>query len=137
MGYYPVKEFKVDIYELDVVLFRSKEDYDGYIKKVRRGPVPRHLFPIAVFEVQFHGNLDVALSRLKHAYDLWGCKLFLIISRNRDLERTYQLLGEMLSGAFHEIRNKIEVLVAEDIIKLANSLNEHKNILQKLIALPA
>jgi len=56
-----------------------------------------------------------------------------VISRDKDFERTRQLLGEMLSGAFHEIRNHVEIVMVEDLINFAKNLRIHEKLIKQLI----
>jgi len=136
LGYYPVREYKANSYEIDIVLWQNKRLYNEYIETIKKKPALSRSFPIAAIEVQVHGNIDSALSRLKHAYDLWKCKLFLVLSSDLELQRIHQRLGEALSGAFHEIRDHLDILKVDDIIKLSKCLNEYKDTLKKLIVLP-
>ena len=58
--------------------------------------------PTYVFEIQVGGDIYHALARLKHAYDLWNSWIFLVASPG-DREKAESLL----SGTFHEIRDRI------------------------------
>jgi hypothetical protein len=60
--------------------------------------------PLKVFEVEFSGDVDKALARLAHAYDIWGCEqLWLIVSDEADSERARKLL-----------ETKLEMVVGKD-----------------------
>ena len=69
--------------------------------------------PTYVFEVQIGGNLHQALAKLKHAHDIWNSNIF-IISEEKDLQK----IGQLLSGTFHEIKERIKVLTVEKIKKV-------------------
>jgi len=69
--------------------------------------------PTYVFEVQIGGNLHQALTKLKHAHDIWNSNIFLII-KDEDQSRVKSLL----SGAFHEISEVLKVLT----VKMINEL---------------
>ena len=69
--------------------------------------------PTYVFEVQIGGNIHQALTKLKHAYDIWNSNIFLVTGAE------YQEKVEvLLSGAFHEISNVLRVLTVEMINEL-------------------
>jgi predicted RNA-binding protein len=93
--YYVEKEYRFsDIDEkLDVVWKRVPSGYPTY-----------------VFEIQIEGNLHQALTKLKHAYDIWNSNIFLITTKD-NLEKAQKLL----SGSFHEIKNHIRILTVEKI----------------------
>lgn len=81
-------EYVFDIGKLDVVWRRIE------------GSVPTY-----VFEVQVGGDLYHALAKLKHAFDLWNSRLFLVASPV-DQERARKLLA----GSFHEISERIKFI---------------------------
>jgi hypothetical protein len=51
-----------------------------------------------VFEVQIGGDIYHAMSKLKHAFDLWNSHVFLVATMGD--KSKYQ---ELLSGTFHEV----------------------------------
>jgi len=69
--------------------------------------------PTYVFEIQAGGDIYHALGKLKHAYDLWNSNIFLI-ARKEDLESATLLL----SGTFHEIKDKIKKITIDKIQEL-------------------
>jgi hypothetical protein len=69
--------------------------------------------PTYVFEVQIGGSLHQALVKLKHAYDIWNSNIF-IISEEKDLQK----IDKLISGTFHEIKDRIKVLTVEKIKKV-------------------
>lgn len=81
-------EYPFDIGRLDVAWRRIE------------GSVPTY-----VFEVQVGGDLYHALAKLKHAFDLWNSRLFLVAPRG-DQEKARKLLG----GSFHEISERIKFI---------------------------
>ncbi len=79
--------------------FEENMEYDVvWWKKPRK--TPTH-----VFEIQLKGNLYQALSKLKHAYDIWGSKVFLVATKS-DIAKAEKLVA----GSFHEIKDKIVFL---------------------------
>jgi predicted RNA-binding protein with PUA-like domain len=85
--------------------------------------------PTFVFEVQIGGSLHQALSKLKHAYDIWNSNIF-IISGEKDMQK----IGQLTSGTFHEIQDKIKVISVEKFNKVYE-LQVEDNRLKKEIGL--
>jgi ABC-type cobalamin transport system ATPase subunit len=78
--------------------------------------------PTYAFEIQIGGNLHQALSKLKHAYDIWNSNIFLI-STKEDLHK----INQLLSGTFHEIGERIRVLSIEKINEVYElQVKDHK-----------
>lgn len=94
------KEYSIDSERLDVVW-----------RKVEKG-VPRY-----VFEVQIGGDIYHALGKLKHASDLWGSKIFLVIDKD-----SISKVEELLSGTFHEIADQLRVVQLERLEMLQQAL---------------
>ena len=82
--------------------------YDVIWKRVKSG------FPAKVFEVQVSGNIDSALTKLKHARDLWSSDVFLIVTKSKDAEKAEYLL----SGSFHEIASKTTILRGREVYEM-------------------
>jgi hypothetical protein len=78
--------------------------------------------PTYAFEIQIGGNIHQALSKLKHAYEIWNSNIFLI-SRREDFDK----INKLLSGTFHEIRERIKVLSIEKINEVYElQMKDHK-----------
>ena len=96
IGYKPLKKWRHEGYEFDVVWNK-----------------PPRIGPRCVFEVQFRGSPEAALTRLKHAHDLWESQLFFVSSEDQieKVERKY------LAGAFHELKEEgtLTLVKLEDI----------------------
>jgi len=69
--------------------------------------------PTYVFEVQVGGDLYHALAKLKHAFDLWNSRLFLVASQT-DQEKARKLL----SGSFHEISDRVRFIELDKVDEL-------------------
>lgn len=82
--------------------------------------------PTYVFEVQIGGDIYHALGKLKHAWDLWNSNVFLIVERERISEAQ-----KLLSGTFHEIRDKIRIIDTEGARELYQSKNKVKELEKK------
>ncbi len=89
-------EYQFDIGRLDVVWRRLQKSVPTY-----------------VFEVQIGGNLHQALSKLKHAYDLWRSHIYLVTPEN-DFGKANQLL----SGTFHEIQQRLRLIDCPQVAEL-------------------
>lgn len=89
-------EYAFDIGKLDVVWRRIE------------GSVPTY-----VFEIQIGGDIYHALAKLKHAFDLWNSRLFLIAPQ-ADRDKATKLL----SGSFHEISARVKLIEPEQIDEL-------------------
>jgi len=78
--------------------------------------------PTYVFEIQIGGNLHQALAKLKHAYDIWNSNIFLITTKD-SVEKAQKLL----SGSFHEIKDRIKILTVEQINEVYElQIKDHK-----------
>jgi hypothetical protein len=98
-GYVVNPEFLMGTERLDVVWRRLPESVPTY-----------------VFEVQVGGNLYNALGKLKHAYDIWNSRIFLVASAD--------ILGnvnQLLAGTFHEIQFVLRFIAVEKIFSLHKS----------------
>ncbi|MEM1832480.1 MAG: hypothetical protein QXJ97_13240 [Desulfurococcaceae archaeon] len=82
--------------------------------------------PLKVFEVEFRSDVDKALARLTHAYDLWRPELYLIVADEKDLERARKLVEPRLSSAFTKIKNKLTTLSPTTLAKIHECLSREK-----------
>jgi len=104
------KEAIVDNYRIDVIWKRiAKAD------------------PYIVFEVHIHGNLEEALTKLKHARDIWNSKPVLVTTKEM-----IDKAKNIASGAFHEIYDELKIISLEEIEELYRKKEEYKIIESKL-----
>jgi len=82
--------------------------------------------PTYVFEIQVGGDIYHALGKLKHAWDIWNSNLFLIVKKEQIPE-----VEKLLSGTFHEIRDKIRIIDLEGAQELYRSKNKVKELEKK------
>lgn len=61
--------------------------------------------PTYVFEVQVGGDIYHALAKLKHAYDLWNSRIFLIAAASERAK-----FESLVSGTFHEVRERLQFI---------------------------
>lgn len=104
------KEYLIDGERLDVAW-----------RRVARG------VPTKVFEVQVGGSPHQALSKLKHAWDLWNSEPFLIVDPNQK-----QKVDELLSGTFHEMSGVIKIVTIDKVEELYNHLVSQRELLKQL-----
>jgi predicted RNA-binding protein len=83
--------------------------------------------PTYVFEVQVGGDVQHALGKLKHAHDLWNSELFIALSDKDQSKASF-----LLSGTFHEIRDRVKVLKLEDVRRLYELKRDWKEFEQRL-----
>ena len=95
-------EYPIDGYRLDAVWKRIK------------GGTPSH-----VFEVQIGGNLEQALTKLKHAWDKWNSIPYLVTT-DEDAAKARSLL----EGSFHEMGHVAKVIDWKDIASLYELLSQ-------------
>ena len=104
-GYIANPEFSIGMERLDVVWRRLPESVPTY-----------------AFEVQVGGDLYHALGKLKHAYDIWNSRIFLVAPGDALVD-----VNKLLSGTFHEIQPVIRFIEIEKIQSLYKSkLNIYK-----------
>lgn len=114
-----IKNLLVDLGKISSFMVEEEYPLDGQRLDVIWKRIDRGV-PTYVFEVQVGGNVTEALSKLKHAYDMWNSNLYLILEeKDKDKAKT------LLSGTFHEIKDKLTVILAERIdefykIRVAN-----------------
>ena len=78
--------------------------------------------PKWAFEVQMAGNFYEALTKLKHAWDKWNSKPFLVTT-----DAFIVQAKSLLEGSFHEMREDARIVNWEKIVRLHQLLKEaHK-----------
>jgi predicted RNA-binding protein len=90
------EEYQFDLGRLDVVWRRVERSVPTY-----------------VFEVNVKGDLYHDLSKLKHAYDLWNSRIFIVAHDTDETKVTH-----LLSGSFHEIREHLKFIDLEMVKEL-------------------
>lgn len=109
-GFYVEKEFPLDNERIDVVW-----------KRVQLG------VPTYAFEIQIGGEIYRALGKLKHAFDLWNSRIYLVMERRWDAR-----VEELLSGTFHEIKDYLRKIFLDDVEQLTEALKRLRSIEEKL-----
>ncbi|MCU7787506.1 EVE domain-containing protein [Pyrobaculum sp. 3827-6] len=118
LGFYGRVEVANGPFRHDVCWWRGEVE-------ARRG-IP----PVAVFEVVAGGFVERSLAALKHAYDVWRPRgLFLVVAGEGKRERALRLLEPYLSGAFHELADKVRILSGGEVLQLHADVSRHKELL--------
>lgn len=109
----------------------AKEGYhsDLYIHDVIWKPYEDAPRASHAFEVHHKGNLQEALLRLKHAQDIWGCDIFIVVTEEMDKEKARHSVSPFLKGALHEIGETLQILSSEEIFQIHRALGKHKELL--------
>ncbi|MDW8063594.1 MAG: EVE domain-containing protein [Candidatus Caldarchaeum sp.] len=105
-GFISETEFDMDGSRLDVVWRRVERSVPTY-----------------VFEIQVGGDLYHALSKLKHARDIWNSRIYLIV-----VQEDTTKAEALLHGTFHEIRNEIKVIEISRISELYRKKKDYKEL---------
>ena len=93
-------EYRIDSERLDVVWKRVEKSVPTY-----------------AFEVQIGGDVYHAIGKLKHAFDIWNTKIFLVIDQD-----SFPKVSELLAGTFHEIARQLTVVQLEKLERLQKAL---------------
>lgn len=105
-GFISDREYPVESTRLDVVWRRVERSVPTY-----------------VFEVQVEGDIYHAMSKLKHAFDIWNSNIFLVAS-NKERGK-YQ---ELLAGTFHEVADKMHFIEISLVKELLGKKRDYKNM---------
>lgn len=113
-GYVADEEYRLESTYLDVVWRRVERSV-----------------PTFAFEVQIGGDIYHALSKLKHAFDIWNSHIFLVATL-KDRAK-YE---ELISGTFHEIKEKVKFIEAGAVKKLLEKKISYKEMERSLGMFP-
>ncbi len=105
-GYIADKEYPIESMRLDVVWRRVERSV-----------------PTFVFEVQIGGDIFQAMAKLKHAFDLWNSKLFLVATMSD--KSKYE---ELLSGTFHEVASQMQFIEVRLVKELLQKKRDYKEM---------
>jgi hypothetical protein len=83
--------------------------------------------PKWAFEVQMGGNFYEALTKLKHAWDKWNSKPFLVTTEIYETQAK-----ALLEGSFHEMREDARIVNWEKVVKLHKCLKEANELKMKI-----
>jgi hypothetical protein len=61
--------------------------------------------PTYVFEIQVGGDIYHAIAKLKHAYDLWNSRIFIVAAGSERMK-----FDSLMSGTFHEVRERLQFI---------------------------
>jgi len=100
------REYKIDGEKMDVAW-----------KRIATGN------PQYVFEVQIGGNFYEALAKLKHAWDIWNSRPYLVTTQQY---RSKAL--QWLKGSFHEIESEVTIIECDRVRELHDAVRKAKEI---------
>jgi len=83
--------------------------------------------PKWVFEVQLAGNFYEALTKLKHAWDKWNSKPFLVTT-----EEYQDRANQLLEGSFHEMKDDARVVNWKKIMKLYELIKDAQDLKKEI-----
>ncbi|RLI79073.1 hypothetical protein DRP04_09490, partial [Archaeoglobales archaeon] len=83
--------------------------------------------PAVAFEIQIRGNLFEALTKLKHAFDLWNSIPVLVTTKEQ-----VKQAKNWVEGSFHELKDVFRVLTVEEIKECYNIKRKAKDFETKL-----
>ena len=82
--------------------------------------------PTYAFSVNLENDLEKSVKPLKHAFDLWNSRPFLITAENRDDE-----VDKFISGLYHEFSSNLKVLNETQVRKLYDSKKRYYDLEEK------
>lgn len=83
--------------------------------------------PYAAFEVQIGGNFYAALAKLKHAWDKWNSRPYLMTT-----EEYKRRAVEWVSGSFHEIERHIQIIDSAKVKDLYEAVKRARQLRDEL-----
>jgi predicted RNA-binding protein len=83
--------------------------------------------PTYVFEIHVGGDLYRALAKLKHAYDLWNSRIFVVAQASEKSK-----VDTLLKGTFHEIRDRLRFIEAEKVSELYSRKTAYREMEEEL-----
>ena len=99
-----LKEKLIEIGNLQNYIAEPEYQFDlGKLDVVWRRVV--NSVPTYVFEVQVGGDIYHALTKLKHAFDLWNSHIFLVAP-----QEARGKVRNLLAGSFHEINSRLKFI---------------------------
>ena len=88
--------------------------------------------PLKAFEVEVSGDVDRALARLAHAFDMWRCEqLWLIVSDEAKAERARKLVQPMLEGSFARIKDRVKILGWKELHDMYMSIKQYGELVKE------
>lgn len=113
-----IKGMLLEIGEMEGRIVKKEYPLDGdrldvTWRKVRAGN------PSEVFEVHIGGDFFKTLAKLKHAWDIWNSRPFLVTT-----EEYIKLAKDWIEGSFHEVREVIRIVDWSKIKRLYTKAKE-------------
>lgn len=82
--------------------------------------------PTFAFSINLEGGFEPPIQTLKHAYDLWNSRPFLITEKSRLSEA-----NEITTGLYHEFSTSLNVLSVSQVQELYNSKRSYYELEEK------
>jgi hypothetical protein len=82
--------------------------------------------PTYAFSVNLENDLEKSVKPLKHAFDLWNSRPFLITAKNRADE-----VDKLISGLYHEFSSNLKVLNETQVRELYDSKKNYYDLEEK------
>jgi len=105
-GFLAEEEYPIESNRLDVVWRRVERSVPTY-----------------AFEVQVSGDIYHALAKLKHAFDLWNSRIFLIASLDDKPK-----FDELVTGTFHEIEQRVRFIQSNYVAELHKRKTSYREL---------
>jgi len=83
--------------------------------------------PTYVFEIQVGGDIYHAIAKLKHAYDLWNSRIFLVAAASERAK-----FESLMSGTFHEVRERLQFIEIPKLEELYSRKKAYRQLEDEL-----
>ncbi|MDJ0269491.1 MAG: hypothetical protein NXY59_02890 [Aigarchaeota archaeon] len=107
---FPATEYTIENKRIDVIWRRTPKS-----------------MPSVAFEVQIGGNIFEALSKLKHAFDLWN-SIPVLVTTNDQIEEAKR----WIEGSFHELKHVFRILSWQDVTEFYEVKQKAKDFEKRL-----
>jgi len=107
---FPATEYTIENKRIDVIWRRTPKS-----------------MPSVAFEVQIGGNIFEALSKLKHAFDLWN-SIPVLVTTTEQIEEARR----WIEGSFHELEHVFRILSWQDVTQFYEVKQKAKEFEKKL-----
>lgn len=124
----PGEEFATIIYEIGKIqrmIVERQYPVDSSLLDVIWKRTVRSV-PTFAFSIDLEGRFEVTIQTLKHAYDLWNSRPFLITDQSK-----FEEVNETASGLYHEFTSTLKVLSTLQVQELYNSKKNYYELEEK------
>jgi hypothetical protein len=124
------ESLKEILYQMGIIQKRISEKevmLDSYRIDVAWRRIPRG-DPYIVFEIHISGNLEEALTKLKHAHDMWNSQPLVLVTTEENITKAKSIID----GSFHEIKDKFRIIDWKEIKQAYELKSKYKELEAKL-----